>query len=192
MIQDQFNPAPLFGGAITCLLPSTFADVSEIRQVPDNQEVWLDTDGFTSIVFDILERVDLPDHEALKTHLEDIVEDAMSHVTIRSVSDAAVAKMPVGTPALTLIATSPPGEKMRGRANEPSFVDLVVVLVRLERQRTDLVVTVNVPHVLGTYAEGEVDRERGKDGPLLQRALEIRERVLGSLEVREWGLFGEE
>lgn len=52
---------------------------SQIRQVPDNQEVYLDQDGFTSIVFDILERVDVgeqnSDLDALKYHLSDIVEE---------------------------------------------------------------------------------------------------------------------
>lgn len=48
---------------------------SEIRQVPDNQEVYLDPHGTTSILFDILERVEKPDVEALHFHLEDIVDD---------------------------------------------------------------------------------------------------------------------
>ena len=56
---------------------------STIREVPDNQEVYLDKDGFTSIIFDITQRVDAPggglerDGRALTTHLEDLVgEDA--------------------------------------------------------------------------------------------------------------------
>jgi hypothetical protein len=53
---------------------------STIRQVPDNQEVYLDKDGFTSIIFDITERVgpagstDATDGAALTIHLQDIVD----------------------------------------------------------------------------------------------------------------------
>jgi hypothetical protein len=48
---------------------------SNIRQVPDNQEVYLDGDGFTSVVVEILEREEKPDNEALEYHLRDLVED---------------------------------------------------------------------------------------------------------------------
>jgi len=48
---------------------------SSIRQVPDHQEVYLDSNGFTSIIFDITERVEnvATDEEALKFHFDDIV-----------------------------------------------------------------------------------------------------------------------
>jgi hypothetical protein len=50
-----------------------------LRQVPDNQEVYIDKDGFTSIIFDITERVETAqtglegDGQALSTHLEELV-----------------------------------------------------------------------------------------------------------------------
>lgn len=87
MANTAFKQVDLFGGAIVASIPSTFEDVSDIRQVPDNQEVYLDKDGFSStvpsiypnfvmmvvdsifagIVFDILERVEKDsDIEALK------------------------------------------------------------------------------------------------------------------------------
>ena len=49
---------------------------SDLRQVPDHQEVYLDKEGFTSISFDILERVEpvADGGEALRYHLEDITE----------------------------------------------------------------------------------------------------------------------
>lgn len=104
-------------------------------------------------------------------------------------------KLPPNTPLLTLIATSPPGAKQQGRANEPEFVAVLLSLVRLREVETDVLVTVNVPHVLGEeggYEAGSVDFEKGRMGELVQRAVEWRERVLGSFEVREWGLFGGE
>ena len=56
-----------------------------------------------------------------------------------------------GTPAYALIAAAPPGEKQRGRANEPDFVAVLMTLVRLVDKKTDIVVAVNVPHVGGRY-----------------------------------------
>lgn len=75
----HYTRTPLFGGALECALPDNFADVSKLRQVPDNQEVFIDKDGFTSIIFDITERVGGPgssdeiDGRALTTHLEELV-----------------------------------------------------------------------------------------------------------------------
>lgn len=61
---------------------------SKLRQVPDTQEVWIDKDGFTSIIFDITERVGGPgdgpkiDGHAITTHLEDMVGSDIDTVKI--------------------------------------------------------------------------------------------------------------
>lgn len=94
-----------------------------------------------------------------------------------------------GTPAYTLLATSPPGEKMRGRANEPEFVGILMTLVRLEAQKTDLVIAINVPHLSGQYDRASIDPEGGKYGALLEAGRKVREKILESFEVKDWGLF---
>jgi len=50
---------------------------SNIRQVPDNQEVFLDINGFSSLTFDLIERVNLvaTDKEALEYHFADIIAE---------------------------------------------------------------------------------------------------------------------
>ncbi len=94
--------------------------------------------------------------------------------------------------AYTLLATSPPGAQHRDRAHEPDFVGIVLLLVRLAEQKTDILVSVNVPHVAGEYEAGEVDLEKGRLGRLLEKGVEVREKVMESLEVRDWGLFVQE
>lgn len=96
------------------------------------------------------------------------------------------------TPTYNLLATSPPGAKQQGRANEPEFVAIMLTLVRLVKQETDMLITINVPHIAGQFEAGSVDLEHGKMGPLLEEAGKWRERVLETFEVKEWGLFGEE
>lgn len=73
----DFLSTPLYGGAILADLPVGFQDVSSIRQIPDTQEVYLSSAGYTSVVFDILERVtdQGDDLECLKYHLWDIVDE---------------------------------------------------------------------------------------------------------------------
>jgi hypothetical protein len=96
------------------------------------------------------------------------------------------------TPTYNLLATSPPGAKQQGRANEPEFVAILLTLIRLVDQKTDILVTINVPHVIGQYDTSSVDLEHGKMGPLLEQAAKWRTRVLETFEVKDWGLFGEE
>jgi hypothetical protein len=66
---------------------------------------------------------------------------------------------------------------------------MIVTLIRLEAQKTDIVVSINVPHVAGEYEAGSVNLESGKVGGLIEEAIQIRERVLGTFLVKEWGLF---
>ncbi|CCD22536.1 Ran GTPase-binding protein MOG1 NDAI_0A03790 [Naumovozyma dairenensis CBS 421] len=77
---------PLYGGAITTVIPQGFLDVSMLREVPDTQEVYVNNrstetqpynDGLAndeSIIIDLLQAVpESNDLDALKLHIEDIV-----------------------------------------------------------------------------------------------------------------------
>ncbi|EOA35735.1 hypothetical protein CARUB_v10020969mg [Capsella rubella] len=46
---------PLFGGAISTAFPQRFEDVSNIRQVPDHQEVFVDPSRDESLIFELLD-----------------------------------------------------------------------------------------------------------------------------------------
>ncbi len=73
---------------------------STIRQVPDSQEVYLDKDGFTSIIFDITDRVgppgssDATDGAALTIHLEEIVDSETDTLKVWSTTRTKFSKLP--------------------------------------------------------------------------------------------------
>lgn len=85
---------------------------------------------------------------------------------------------------MTFIQTpsSPPPSSSR---KTPDFVAIHLLLLRLKEQRTDIMVTVNVPHYPGEY----VPVGPGEKTELMRVGEEVRDRVVGSFEVREWGLF---
>jgi hypothetical protein len=60
-----------------------------------------------------------------------------------------------------------------------------LLLLRLKEQGTDVMVTVNVPHYTGEYeaVEGGGETELMKDGG------KVRDEVLRTLRVVEWGVF---
>jgi len=192
-----YRSTPLFGGALICELPSTFADVSTIRQVPDHQEVYLDKDGFTSIIFDITERVGLAgsgpavDGAALTTHLEDIVDSDHDTVKVWSTSDTMFSKLPEGTPAYTLIATQTPPQDPESRNPAPDFTAIVLNLIRLEKESTDVIITINVPHIKGEYSEEDVNLQLGKQGKLINDAVEYAAKIWETFKIKDWGLFNE-
>jgi len=193
----EFRSTPLFAGALIADLPTTFADVSTIRQVPDNQEVYLDKDGFTSIVFDITERVgpagssDETDGEALTTHLEEIVESDLDTIKVWSTTRTRFSKLPQHIPAYTLIATQTPIPDPNARRAAPDFTAIVLNLIRLEHESTDLLITINVPHIKGEYTEEDVDLELGKQGRLIEDAVEYSARIWETFKIKDWHLFNE-
>lgn len=202
---------------------------SKIRQVPNNQEVYIDKDGFTSIIFDITERVGPKsssssssssntnletDGRALTTHLEELVGDDADTVKVWNTTETSFSHLeyapypppyttqtptnpppPHSTsiPAYTLIATQTPNKPKDDRPSggAPDFTALILTLLRLEKEETDVLITINVPHIMGEYDEDEVDLELGKQGKLIGDAVEYAARIWSSLDVKDWGLFSE-
>jgi hypothetical protein len=194
----EFLSTPLFGGAIVCDLPEHFADVSKLRQVPDNQEVWIDRDGFTSIIFDITERVGPSgqgpeiDGRALTTHLEELVGSDKDSLKIWNTAETEFSRLEQQFPAYTLISTQTPrAGQSKERSSAPDFTALIMTLLRLEKYNTDILITINVPHIKGEYDEEEVDLELGKQGQLIGDAVEFSARIWESFKIKDWGLFGE-
>ncbi|KAL9028612.1 MAG: hypothetical protein Q9196_003042, partial [Gyalolechia fulgens] len=60
-------------------------------------------------------------------------------------------------------------------------------------QSTDIVVTINIPHIPGQQepSDGAVDFEEGKFGSLVDEGVRIRDEVWRTLQVKDWGLFGD-
>ncbi|KEY64752.1 hypothetical protein S7711_05402, partial [Stachybotrys chartarum IBT 7711] len=194
----SYLSTPLYGGAIVCDLPEKFADVSKLRQVPDNQEVWIDQDGFTSIIFDITERVGSSgsgpeiDGRAITTHLEEMVGSDIETVKIWNTAETDFSRLEGNVPAYTLIATQTPHvSKSREQTSAPDFTAIIMTLLRLEKIRTDILITINVPHIKGEYDEDDVDLELGKQGKLIGDAVEHSARIWSTFKIKDWGLFGD-
>lgn len=189
---------------------NTNSNHSTLRDVPSNQEVYLQTDGLTSIVIEILEYACPPEHpcktdeEALKYHYADMVagghvrEGTEDEETTRFWAVGFDVHMPrlegtqdvrvlstVGTQTPIRIGSSTGG----GDAGKIDFTALLVTLIRLPALQADMLITVNVPHAKGEYDAASLDLEKGMWGSLIERGLEIRKELWESFEVKDWGLF---
>lgn len=73
----------------------------------------------------------------------------------------------------------------------PDFTAIILTLLRLEKESTDLLVTINVPHIKGEYDEDEVDLQLGRQGKLIGDAVEFAARIWATFKVKDWHLFSE-
>ena len=172
---------------------------SNIRQVPDNQEVYLDINGCTSVIFDITERVAVPeastDAEALKYHYRDIVDAQYGgddeETKFWHSATVQLTKMP-DVPCYYMFASQHPRGAQQLPPRAPNFTGIVLILVRLVDKKTDVLILINVPHIEGEYSKDDIDLPAQKIGPLLEKAESFKRKILETFEVKDWNLFVEE
>lgn len=181
----------LYGGAISAELPKDAIDVSDFRQIPDTQEVFLleKPNGLDqSIIIDLLERVEATNlAEVLAVHLDDILEGPASFLAPLESMEHPLLHCELHT----FLVKPPPAKSETATAKLFMFV----LLVRLEKAVTDVVVTMNVPVETGgeVTAEGfqkDVESALAQDSSVLGESYKIVKETTLSLDVKDWDLFG--
>ncbi|KAI0340604.1 Mog1p/PsbP-like protein [Trametopsis cervina] len=169
----------LFGGAITLNLPRTLIDASDLRQVPDTQEVFLYPESSTSIIVEVLERV-APDDatEAAKFHFDSLAHD--NDATAKTVLNVDVRTTHQGeTPPPVVLHGIQAVPKFNSTTSDEVFIHLA--LYRIASKNVDLVMTMNIP--VRTSDDGAVNEEH--------RATAEHEfdAAVSSLNIVDFGLF---
>ncbi|WOO81538.1 Ran guanine nucleotide release factor [Vanrija pseudolonga] len=211
MTAQQIAPRPLFGGAIAFAVPTSYHDASDMRQVPDTQEVFLSHESDTSVIVEILQSPTEGDagrdlYAAAKFHFDSIAHDnaalsssiltpAPATATPPQVLTAASAEqLPTPTPVIITglqtihkFSHDPTGAPRPG--HEGDTPDRVWIGVALWRCWADVGGSKKRADVVGSVnvnlsAEG---------GEAEQKRVEAwwRENVAG-LRVLDWGLIGDE
>ncbi|KAG8217455.1 hypothetical protein J3R82DRAFT_5600, partial [Butyriboletus roseoflavus] len=171
----------LFGGAIVAELSTKLVDVSDLRQVPDTQEVFLYPDSNVSIIIEVLQRISEPiDAEAVKFHFEALAHD-----------NDAISSMIFGPP---FVMHSDRGDQtpspiiLRGSQRVRKFnaiaadnVDISIALFRVHSggKSADLVVSASIPR----SSEGCVGEKHAA-----AIASEFNS-LVSSLRIKDYGLF---
>ena len=182
---SSYTERPLFGGAISCEIPTAWRDVSDIRQVPDHQECWQDIEGAVLVV-EILQRQHVSDSEAAKFFFEDLAESN------GSTSNQFVARSAL--PTTTTVGVGCAGSGFQTVAvgrnydiagnlrtiQEIHLIRVELCVFRLERLDTDLLVTLSKPAVSNP-------NEPPQD--LQQPWSDTFQKVISTLQIRDWGLF---
>lgn len=183
---------PLFGGNISCNIPESWIDVSNIRQVPDHQECWLDEATNGMFVVEILElQSEVADAKAAKHFFDDLAEannaapNSVLHysdqpqdiVQINNLPESAVLCFGAGYQHVALGRDS--DHFGNPRTQEILWVLVELCLIRLPSVETDLLITLSTPN-----------EPNPQEGTLQHQATNDFQQALTSFQIRDWRLFG--
>lgn len=181
----------LFGNTIETLLPQSWLDASDFRQVPDNQEVFLHPDRQeVSLIVELIDTSDLPvdakesglTHFRLLAEDNDAVHHAIASCTLESESGSTTAAVAGGgasdAPRVLVCGTQTVAKFNTSTQQE---ITVVLGLVRLTRASTDVLITYNAP---------DTDH-RTQKSTAAEEGTEIVRSALRSLTVLDWTLFPE-
>ncbi|KAF8520205.1 Mog1p/PsbP-like protein [Hysterangium stoloniferum] len=141
----------LFGGAIVMNVPKFFLDASDLRQVPDTQEVFLDPNSNFSLIVDILQRVDADEDErAVKLHFDCLAEDNSAHsqqiigITVPSTPQP---ECPPESPFPIILQGEQTIQKFNQKFNhkDDDRICILLALYRIKAKKVDILLTANIP-----------------------------------------------
>ncbi len=160
---------PLFGGAISAVIPERFRDISAIRDVPDNQEVFVDVDRDDSAIVELLELLsDVPDANAAQFHFAELAASNDATGPGLSMIEFEQPMTAVQIPLIGLSASGAAGATAagligrqrvsKGREGDSARNDVRIYLavIRLPAVGTDVVITVNEPVAIAPSSSSAV------------------------------------
>lgn len=192
----------LYGGAIVGNLADNFADVSKFRQVPDNQEVFVDRDTDASIIVELLElEASASGLPAVHYHFKELAaSNEATESSILSEGDFSgeefIPRIPNAVSKLAVIGKQKAG-KYRDRPDmKLDDVHIVLVLIRLGDVTTDMLVSLNMPNLPASDVPEDLNvnkllfgTEQGEPAGPAERHIALLRDFLNTLEIKDWSLF---
>uniref|UniRef100_UPI0037E9B252 ran guanine nucleotide release factor n=1 Tax=Semicossyphus pulcher TaxID=241346 RepID=UPI0037E9B252 len=181
---------PLFGGALSGVLPHSIVDTSELREIPDNQEVFAHKHTDQSLIVELVEyQAQVSDQDAARYHFEDIAgsnkasEPGAFQVTgvvplpksDLSLSDCSSAWMLTGTQCVSKF-----NEEAR------NTVTLHLSLLRLPQFSTDVLISFNDPQSISPASSSAASAGTHREPWTVQDF----QALVKSLTLHDPGLFG--
>ncbi|KAK9286536.1 hypothetical protein L1049_014934 [Liquidambar formosana] len=199
MPEDCSSERPLFGGAIASTFPLRFQDVSNVRQVPDHQEVFVDPARDESLIFELLDlKHDVADNGSAAWFLQDLAteQDADGSMVIEQsgvfeANGLSYRNMPaVITTAVGQMAIS----KGRQGREAQNIVRVYLANMRLRGVGTDVLITAYEPILINPLSESASAVGAGLAVPAAQSGCmpmaEVFKLAVSSFKVNDWSLFG--
>ncbi|XP_056133730.1 ran guanine nucleotide release factor [Lampris incognitus] len=188
---DDGDRHPLFGGALSAVIPHSAKDVSELREIPDNQEVFVHCHTDQSLIVELLDfQSQVDDQHAAKYHFEDIAgsNKALDPGTFEV---AGIEQLPKSELAMSVCSTAwlLTGTQCVSKFNEEAKnqVTLHLGLFRLPQFTTDILITFNDPLSISPASSSAAGIGSYPTEPW---TVQDFHRLLRSLKLHDPGLFG--
>ncbi|CAL1390164.1 unnamed protein product [Linum trigynum] len=199
MSADSYSERSLYGGAISSTFPLRFQDVSDLRQVPDHQEAFVDPARDESLIFELLElKHEVGDNGSAAWFLQDLAneQDAEGFTLLEQSGVVEVPSLRFRN--LPVVITSAVGQmsisKGRQGREAQNIVKVYLANIRLKEVGTDMLITAYEPIVINPFSESASAVGAGLAAPALQSGFmpmsEVYKVAVTSMKVNDWSLFG--
>lgn len=184
---------PLFGGALSATIPPGAQDISELREIPDNQEVFAHRDTDQSLIVELLDYQSHVDNEdAVKYHFEDVAGSNKASdpgtSEVQSIQSVPKAELALHQCSSAWLLT---GAQLVSKFNEEAknTVNIHMCLFRLPQFSTDILVTFNDPVIINPLSSS---KGAGGVAGLAAQPWTVQDfsSVLKSLQLLDPGVFG--
>jgi len=181
---------PLYGGAITAAIPKRFNDCSDFRHIPDHQEVWADADTDQSVIIELNSLDDsVSDAEAAMHYMRELAAANEAHsmqvVSTGVLEAAAMPGFDAGVHKSFMVSTQLIS-KFKESSDKANTIQIYLAVLRLRRVETDLLVSFNVPVAFGAGSSSA-----GRSILASEENRAVVEGLLKSIQIKDWGLFGQ-
>ncbi|CAN1187846.1 Probable ran guanine nucleotide release factor [Linum perenne] len=199
MSSDSFPERPLYGGAISSTFPLRFQDVSDLRQVPDHQEAFVDPARDESLVFEVLElKNEIGDNGNAAWFLQDLVNEQDGEGFILMEQSGVVEVPGLRYRNLPVVISTAVGQmavsKGRQGREAQNIVKVYLANIRLKEVGTDMLVTAYEPVLINPSSESASAVGAGLATPAVQSGVvpmsEVFKAAVTSFKVNDWSLFG--
>ncbi|EIE24757.1 Mog1p/PsbP-like protein [Coccomyxa subellipsoidea C-169] len=186
---EPLQQVQLFGGAAEIAVPSRFEDVSNIRPVPDNQEVYSDASVDQSIVVEVVQ-VDVPDSDSCQHCFNDLAN--VSGASMQQIESETVLN-PQDIPGVPGEAYKVVivGQQMvsKGRQGTDAANRVIMAIIRLKQVSSDVLIILNTPISVSASSAAAKDIGPGERSEHLMAPSLLR-RVLATFKIKDYSLFG--
>ena len=177
----------LFGGALEMSVPPRFYDISQLRQVPDTQEVFADGNTDQSFIIEIL------------SYTHEVTDDKIAEYMFTDLADANGAQKRTLVHNTILTDQDLPhftgyfkswalGEQYVAKYNEEAEnqINIFVGVVRVPKYETDILLTLNDPVVINPLSSSASSTAEGEN---VNNSTQLFKQVFESLNVKDWSIF---
>lgn len=189
---SEYTQRELYGGAMVCITPKRFTDMSKFKKISDTQEQF--ADGFTdqSIIIELVERLDVSDEQAARAHWIEIAavnESKTNEITQQGAFSAneVPALSDAGIDFVGYCIGKQRVSKGRDSEDKSNVLDLHLTVLRSRKVSSDILISFNVPTYIapGSQSQGSAFTSTEENQAVLRT-------VLQSFAVKNWGVFGPE